>query len=951
MVHSTEHWALGQWPSSSQQTYGSQITVCGFGGHVTLQYAIDATIDAYNKGLAYCYMCESEYQLLPSWLPQYADAIRAWQGAGPSPFTKSVSGFISPAYLSASLVADHIGKKYGWGWGGYDSVWLTGNLQSRHIGDGGKIYRILPADLEMSGALTGTPDTPPEASTCVCIAASGDDGHTGEYGHHTCPTWYEVGQVASGAWYESWFMFRNVVLPIGASMTKATLRTVHTQWDCNTQLKIRAVKLSNPANPVSMADYRSLARTTAAVDWNAGFDDSLWHDSPNIKSVIQELIDTYDFSSGRDILVMVDNDGCAAGISHIGVSYDNGPGCFSPQLHLEYSVSAPPVVEEKYLVGKLNHTFFPMGGIVIAKPLSPWAGSVAPSGGVATLVKAAVGGELTSAGIGVSETTGYKSLAGAISAIGHLDMISGVIEIKFTPADLDATLDEQNPDTEYGAETTLLINSKADELNRMILEFDLTVLPAGITIHQAHLGLYHHSTSGSDPAGETVRFLRCTRPGDAVEAEVNWNDYKAATAWTVAGGDMDAALYADVTVPASIGNWMSCDLKAITQDAIDNRSEILTLIGKYLTESESSDVTKIVAAGADDGFSDGTNFYATQTWIEIGCPGAGSHYDSFLRFLAITIPQGATITAACLKSVHNQWDANTHLRIFAEDAANPAAPTTAADHAGRTRTSNYKDWDSGYGDNGWHDSPDFKEVIQELIDSYDYSSGAALTILVDNDGSADAATHISSSYEGTEAYRPKLYIAWNTGGSGDKVAAFRSSEFATEAYRPKLDILYYTTLISHEGCSGVVTATGNLIAKFKAALSGALSSAGVPSFLIDVTMTGALTFTAAGVGDKITELIQPIDGSVELTGTLAKKLARILTGSITPIGSPFPVNQVLLSGVFDLSGTVSSATAVELKNLAGTLESTGAAIGRSKRTITGNVYLHSRKQNTYIRSL
>ena len=84
------------------------------------------------------------------------------------------------------------------------------------------------------------------------------------------------------------------------------------------------------------------------------------------------------------------------------------------------------------------------------------------------------------------------------------------------------------------------------------------------------------------------------------------------------------------------------------------------------------------------------------------------------------------------------------------------APTSTFDHASRLRTSAAVNWISGYGDWSWHNSPDFASVIQELVNSYDYSSGGAIQVLVDNYGSASGSKHEGGTFEGDQA--PVLYI-------------------------------------------------------------------------------------------------------------------------------------------------------------------------------------------------
>ena len=111
--------------------------------------------------------------------------------------------------------------------------------------------------------------------------------------------------------------------------------------------------------------------------------------------------------------------------------------------------------------------------------------------------------------------------------------------------------------------------------------------------------------------------------------------------------------------------------------------------------------------------------------------------DAFFRFPDVVIPVGSTINSAKLRLYIVAVDNPTLLKVFAEDAANPAVVTTRADHAGRARTTQGVDWDLVANPATWELSPECAAVIQELVDSYDYSAGAAITIFLDDDGSAN----------------------------------------------------------------------------------------------------------------------------------------------------------------------------------------------------------------------
>jgi len=355
------------------------------------------------------------------------------------------------------------------------------------------------------------------------VSSGADDGFSGSWAYSSSATWYESGN--PGTPYEGWYRFSTVSIPKGATITRAYLETVQAWWDLGTSLTIRAEKAGNPTAPASDADRSSRSRTAAEVAWDSGYSDWKAHPSPDIAPVIQELVDSYDYSSGAAIQLLVDNDGSAAGAEAIGLTFESG-GAYAPALYIEYTAASTR-----------------------------------------------------------------------------------------TPV--------PNP------------------------------TPA--------------------PAPTTVTF------------------------------------------------------------------------------------TKTVAGSADDGFAGSWGYYRGLTWYEVGNP--GSPYTAWYRFTGIGIPAGATILQANLVLSQSSWRSGTQLMIRAEKAPDPYAPASTTDVARRVRTDAGVNWESGYSDWGWHNSPDITAVIQELVNSYSYTGTQAIQILVDNNGSAAGAEAAGRTFE--SGYAPRLYIRYS----------------------------------------------------------------------------------------------------------------------------------------------------------------------------------------------
>ncbi|MFH1640245.1 MAG: rhodanese-like domain-containing protein, partial [Chloroflexota bacterium] len=76
LMQSTERWQ-GQALSAVQQAYGSRISVTGFQSGYTAEDAYNLTLDAWNKGIALCYINNAEYQTIAPWFEQYATQLKS----------------------------------------------------------------------------------------------------------------------------------------------------------------------------------------------------------------------------------------------------------------------------------------------------------------------------------------------------------------------------------------------------------------------------------------------------------------------------------------------------------------------------------------------------------------------------------------------------------------------------------------------------------------------------------------------------------------------------------------------------------------------------------------------------------------------------------------------------------------------------------------------------------
>ena len=148
-----------------------------------------------------------------------------------------------------------------------------------------------------------------------------------------------------------------------------------------------------------------------------------------------------------------------------------------------------------------------------------------------------------------------------------------------------------------------------------------------------------------------------------------------------------------------------------------------------------------ISSGEDDGFvtsllSQG-NLVNDSSFISIGQEAEdvfSLKFAAYLKFSNITIPEDAKISKAYIIVVPTFTNRTGPLmQITAADHPNPTAPKNYSDYSTRNKTDASVDWNASY----WYEgvsvnSPDISGIIQELVGSYDYSTGAPILIFLDD---------------------------------------------------------------------------------------------------------------------------------------------------------------------------------------------------------------------------
>lgn len=171
-----------------------------------------------------------------------------------------------------------------------------------------------------------------------------------------------------------------------------------------------------------------------------------------------------------------------------------------------------------------------------------------------------------------------------------------------------------------------------------------------------------------------------------------------------------------------------------------------------------------VGTANDDGHTYNSTLNYLYTSLTLGLGNGVGSMSLFARFTNVTVPNGATITAAKVQYLSNQNQSGTiKSRIFLNDEDSAVGPTTYAQYVGKTVTSAYVDWNfsTSWVSNTWYDSPDISSVVQEVVDRSGWSSGNAMMILHKDNGTSSGNSRAIKAYtNGGTTNGPKLVIEY-----------------------------------------------------------------------------------------------------------------------------------------------------------------------------------------------
>jgi hypothetical protein len=108
---------------------------------------------------------------------------------------------------------------------------------------------------------------------------------------------------------------------------------------------------SNPGTfTTTTSDMDNRTKTTASVAWDTpeSWSNNTWYNSPELKTILQELEDSYDYSGGAPIVIMNFFD--SGTDTRKADSYD-GSTTTCAKLYVEWTEGAPEIESQRTLIG------------------------------------------------------------------------------------------------------------------------------------------------------------------------------------------------------------------------------------------------------------------------------------------------------------------------------------------------------------------------------------------------------------------------------------------------------------------------------------------------------------------------------------------------------------------------------------------------------------------------
>ncbi len=171
-----------------------------------------------------------------------------------------------------------------------------------------------------------------------------DDAYIYETTIQTATVYNRIGQSSSIGPYTAGLRFNSISIPTGSTIDSAAiaLNSRDTETGIPLNVMFRTEISENPATFSTYSDFASRTKSTSFVEWNnvPAFTTNTIYNTPDLSSIIQEVIDSSYWDEGDSIVIFIEDNGSAPGarrnIKSYDFTYEADP---EPILTINYSVS------------------------------------------------------------------------------------------------------------------------------------------------------------------------------------------------------------------------------------------------------------------------------------------------------------------------------------------------------------------------------------------------------------------------------------------------------------------------------------------------------------------------------------------------------------------------------------------------------------------------------------
>lgn len=209
----------------------------------------------------------------------------------------------------------------------------------------------------------------------VQIGAAANDGvrYSGTTGFVVNGTTY-IGYLNNASFYHShnFDRFTGISIGAGSTITAANISAYSRSGSGSTHTYsvVYGCDADNPDAPTSNTTFDALSLTTAHAHWDdATFTASAWNNSPDISSVIQELLNSYTLSNDAVMILIRSEQTASSSVTSIG--YYEWSTSYGKKLHIEFSAGGGTPSLTNTPDSKAMGTVYPDGRAIYAKGNAP----------------------------------------------------------------------------------------------------------------------------------------------------------------------------------------------------------------------------------------------------------------------------------------------------------------------------------------------------------------------------------------------------------------------------------------------------------------------------------------------------------------------------------------------------------------------------------------------------